>query len=78
MPQYNYLCTVTLSELYMFIEQLQMTSITFSTCVIMLHFKFFCLKATENFLAVEGGGTTEAPGDSFQGSTVLLLSKTPL
>lgn len=62
----------------MFIEQLQMTSITFSTCVIMLHFMFFYLKATQNFLWGEGGGTTEDPVDSFQDSTVLLPSKTPL
>lgn len=50
MPQSNSFCTVTTSKLYMFIEQLQMTSITFSTCVIMLHFKVFYLKATQNFL----------------------------
>lgn len=62
----------------MFIEQLQITSITFSTCVIMLHFKFFCLKPIQNFLGGEGGGTTDAPVDSFQGSTVLLPPKTPL
>lgn len=57
MSQYNSFCTVTTSKLYMFIEKVQMTSITFPTCVIMLHFKFFYFKATQNFLGGEGGGT---------------------
>lgn len=66
-----------MSKLYMFIEKVQMTSITFPTCVIMLHFKFFYFKATQNFLGGEGGGTTETSVDSFPGNTVLLPSKTP-
>lgn len=55
MPQFKSFCTVTTSKLYMFIEQLQI-SITFSTCVIMLCFNFFYLKATQNFLWWYHGG----------------------
>jgi len=56
----------------MFIEQLQMTNISFSTCVIILQFQVFYFRATENFPGGEGGGTTEGSVDSFLDSTVHL------
>lgn len=61
----------------MFIEQLQMTNILFSTCVIILQFKVFYFGAPQNFLGGEGDGTTEASVDSFRDSAVLLPSRPP-
>lgn len=69
MLQYN--CVQQLLLNNMFIEQLQMTNISFSTYVIVLQFKVFYFRATQNFLGSEGGGTTEASVDSFLDSTAL-------
>lgn len=59
---------------YMFIEQIQMANISFSTCVIIQQFKVFCFRDTQNFLG-GAGGTTEASVDGFLGSSVQLPSK---
>lgn len=58
----------------MFIEQIQMANISFSTCVIILQFKVFCFRDTQNFLG-GAGGTTEASVGGFLGSSVQLPSK---
>lgn len=52
-----------------------MANISFSTCVIILQFKVFCFRDTQNFLGGTGGGTTEASVDGFLGSSVQLPSK---
>jgi len=41
-------------------EHLQMTSISFSVCVVICQFKVLHFRATLNFLGREGGGTIEA------------------